>query len=246
MADDRIPENWASDNDTASSLKEDDEQEMTPGPPGMSSRHGLPTSTMMPAQPSAEHSPTSHMSAGPYLTEMPVRGGSYQQQLMGGELHQEQSHFVEAAPMTTQSASMHGPNALPLHDMFPSPHDTSRRPSMFPPPAEYASPATPAVYPGGWQSTTAAPSSSPMYSYPPQQPGPQQAFVGQHGVPMPHGQQFMASSNFDGLTRTNHDPSHGSMYRPTNLGHNPGQQTSVYSGYSTSNVKMEAARNSIV
>jgi hypothetical protein len=217
MAEDKIPENYQSENDDGTQVREEDEQDPTSvgtnvSPPKMPPSHPL----MQPA--STDHSPAGALQGGPFIGELPVRGPQYAQAMMHSDLGPEH-HFVE-------------PGSMPIHDMVPSPHDSSRRPSIFSTTNEYTSPPGTGMYSQQWQPGTTAPTTTSMYAFTTQQttqtPG---SYVTQPGVQLPQGQQYLGHG-FDGMPRGAFDPNQGHMFRPGPVG--PATVHTPYTNYLSS------------
>ncbi|KAI9167492.1 hypothetical protein HJFPF1_03620 [Paramyrothecium foliicola] len=201
MAEDKIPESYASDNDDGSFVKEEDDQEITRG---RSAALATPTS---------EQSPVSSLHTGPFINDLPMRP-QFSHPIMP-DMSTQHAHFVEGTgiPVQTQPPVNSGNGGLPL-DMVQSPHDTSRRPSIF---SDYASPGASNIYPQQWQPGSTTANTSPLYAYTTAQASTQQPSFVNSAVPMGHGQAFMAT-NFEGSPRPSYDPTANAMFRANELG----------------------------
>ena len=213
VADDKIPDNYQSDNDDNSQSRDDDHGThpmVSSASPGKATAHPL-----MQATAGDEHSPIGN----PFMGELPVRAGHYTNPMMHSDLNASQHHFVENGGIGVGGQAPLQPS---MQDMVPSPHDSSRRASLYTTtPSEYGSPASNVVFSQQWQQpVTTAPSSTPLYAFTPQQQGGpgQGPFVPQPGVAVPSGQQYISNHFHDGgLPGRGFDPnvqSHGSIFRP--------------------------------
>ncbi|KAI1376790.1 hypothetical protein F4677DRAFT_445112 [Hypoxylon crocopeplum] len=214
MPNDRLAQGYLSETEDVTPGREDGEQNPTPNSSSASPQRASVPQTLITQTHthSTEQSPTAQMSSDAFVGEMPVRGTQYTQPILGPEMATERQTFVEAPSLPSQ-APLHPASNLGLHDsMYTSTHDSSRRSSMFTSPSEYASPATPNMYPQ-WQTGSAAPSNPPVYAFPQQTANTHPPFVGHPGVSIPQNQQYMGTS-FDSLPRTSHDTQHGGMQRP--------------------------------
>lgn len=222
MPNDRLCQGYVSDTEDLTPGREEVEHKLSPNSSSASpQRANVSHALMAQAQVhSTEQSPSAQMSGDTFVGDVAVRGGQYTQPVLGAEMTTERQSFVEAPNMSSQ-APLNPTTNLGLHDMYTSPHDSSRRSSMFTSPSEYASPATPTMYPQ-WQTGSTAPSNPSVYTFPQQANSAHQSFVGHAGVAMPQNQQYLSTS-FDGLARPSHDTQHSGMLRPLH-------QTS-YSGY---------------
>ncbi|KAI1645396.1 uncharacterized protein F4817DRAFT_317894 [Daldinia loculata] len=210
MPNDRVSQGYVSDTEDVTPGRDEGEHNPAPNSSSSSPQRANMPQTLMTQSHSTEQSPTTQISGDAFVGEMPVRGTQYPQPVLGTEIGTERQTFVEAPSMPSQ-APLHPSTNLGLHDMYTSPHDSSRRSSMFTTPSEYASPATPTMY-QQWQTGSAAPSNPSAYTFP-QQPGnAHQPFVGHTGVPMAQSQQYMGAS-FDGLPRGGHNTQHDGMIR---------------------------------
>lgn len=111
----------------------------------------------------------------------------------------ERSNYGETSTIGNHEQTYnHGHLGLP--EMYPSPQETSRRPSVFNSPTDYASPATPVVY-SPWPSS---------YAFQPPPPGGVQGFGGQMA------QGSYATTSIDGLPRA--DMHHADVFAHRSAG----------------------------
>lgn len=208
MHDDRVGQGYISDTEDVTPIKEDGGHNTTPNSSSSSPQRTSIAQALIPPTQSTEQSPTTQMSSDAF-GEMPVRGAQYSQPVLGPEITAERHSFVETPTMSSQ-ASLQTTTNIGLHDMYTSPHDNSRRSSMFASSSEYASPATPTMY-SQWQTGSTAPSNPPVYAFPSQTGNAHQSFVGHAGVSMTQNQAYMGS--FDGLPRSSHDTQNSGILR---------------------------------
>ncbi|KAI8964118.1 hypothetical protein F5Y11DRAFT_364433 [Daldinia sp. FL1419] len=211
MPNDRVSQGYVSDTEDVTPGRDEGEHNPTPNSSSSSPQRANMPHTLMAQPHSTEQSPTTQISNDTFVGEMPVRGTQYSQPVMSTEIGPDRQTFVEAPSMPSQ-APLHPSTNLGLHDMYTSPHDSSRRSSMFTTPSEYTSPATPTMY-QQWQTGSAAPSTPSAYTFPQQTSNTHQSFVSHTGVPMAQNQQYMNTTSFDGLSRGSHDAQHGGMIR---------------------------------
>lgn len=208
MAEDKLPESYPSENDDGSLVKEEDEQDISPTK--SAATHGLiPT-------PTTDHSPAATMNGSSFMSDLPVRGHSYPTPVMQ-DLAPDQHAFVEGGGMPVNGqAPAHATGGNMGIDMgVPHPHDSSRRPSLFSAPADYATQNGTTLYTQQWQPGSTAPNTSSMYSFTHQQTNPPPPFVNS-GVPMNQSQPYLSPS-FDNLTRAGYDPNQASIFRTSNV-----------------------------
>ncbi|KAI0010301.1 hypothetical protein F4779DRAFT_315729 [Xylariaceae sp. FL0662B] len=227
MPDDRLGQGYVSDPEDLNPLRDDGDQNPTPASSNASPQRANTSQPLIPQSHNAGGSPASQMSGEGFVGDIPVRSAHFPQPVMGPEMTAERPAFVEATSMPGQP-SLHTTASLGLQTMYTSPHDSSRRSSIFASPSEYASPATPTMYPQ-WQTGSAAPSNAPVYAFPQQAASGHPPFVGQPGVEMPQNQQYLGAG-FDGLPRGPHDAHHGNIYRPGGVGQSSLPQPN-YPGY---------------
>ncbi|PHH76712.1 hypothetical protein CDD80_1309 [Ophiocordyceps camponoti-rufipedis] len=213
MAEDKMPDKYASDNDDGSLVKVEAEH------------HGSkPASAHCLIHPPATAPANGHALHGSYMGDLPVRGASFHPPMIQTELPPQQQHpFVEGGglPVNEPSAVSAAPLGL---DLVASPHhESSRRPSVF---SDYASTSGGSLYSTQpWQQTsTGGPNAPPLYAYtaqqqPAQQPAP---YVNQPVISP--GQSFMTTS-FEGSPRPEYDANGNSLFRPSDMSSAPvGQQ----------------------
>ncbi|KAJ6444795.1 kinesin [Purpureocillium lavendulum] len=205
MAEDKVPESYTSDNDDGSfNIKEEDE-------------HDVQRSKASVAHPLA-HTPTTaatnghglHGGPSPFMGDLPVRGTPFHPPMIQTDIAPQQHSFVESngLPVSDQSTVSTGSGGLTI-DLVTSPHDGSRRPSVF---SEYASPGGGSMYHQPWQQGSTGPNSSSMYAYTAQQATSQQpAFVSQ-AVTLNAGQPFMTNS-FESSPRPEYDANGNAIFR---------------------------------
>ncbi|PHH82348.1 hypothetical protein CDD83_3297 [Cordyceps sp. RAO-2017] len=224
MAEDKLPESYASDNDEAAFVKDEEpHHDLQRSKPAAAAAHCLGhTPTTAPAN---GHGGL-HGAAGAYMGDLPVRGTPFHPPMIQTEMAPQQHSFVESGglPVNGQAAVSGGGGALSL-DLVTSPHDTSRRPSVF---SEYASPSAGSIYSQQWSQSSAGPNAPSLYAYTAQQPPAQPpAFVNQT-VQISPGPSFMGSS-FEGSPRPDYDASGNSLFRTGDMSQTPvSQQQSYY------------------
>ncbi|KAI1501260.1 hypothetical protein F5X99DRAFT_207262 [Biscogniauxia marginata] len=227
MSDDRLSQGYMSDTEELGPIRDDNtDQNPTPISSSASPQRANQQQSLIPQTQSTDQSP-SHLPGDNFAGEMPVRGTQYSHQVLGSEIGAERPGYVEGPNIASQP-SLHPSNNMGLHDIYPPQHESSRRSSMYTSPSDFASPATPSLYPQ-WQSS-AAPSSSSLYTFPPQTASAHPPFVGQPGVPMAQNQQYMGGA-FDGLARGSHDAHPGNVFRPGGVSQSPIPHQSGYTNY---------------
>lgn len=114
-------------------------------------------------------------------------------------------------PVNSQSSVHSAGNNIPI-DIGVSPaHDNSRRPSIFNSPAEYGGQNGTNLYTPQWQTASAAPNTSAIYTFTQQQPNASAAAFVNPGVAMNQNQSYMGAP-FDGISR-GYDPNQPAMFR---------------------------------
>ncbi|KAI1102248.1 hypothetical protein F4804DRAFT_273908 [Jackrogersella minutella] len=226
MSNDRIGQGYVSDTEDVTPGREDGDHNPTPASSSASPQRTSISQTLMAQAHSTEQSPTTQISGDTFVGDMPVRGTQYPQPVLGSDMTTERQAFVDAPNMSNQAPIHHGTN-MGLHEIYSSPHESSRRSSLFTSPSDYTNPTTPTMY-QQWQTGSAAPGNPSVYTFPQQAGAAHQPFVGHTGVPMPQNQQYMGTS-FDGLPRGGHDAQHSGMLRalpqpgyPNYIPHEPG------------------------
>ncbi|KAI0180136.1 hypothetical protein GGR52DRAFT_228936 [Hypoxylon sp. FL1284] len=246
MTKDKAPLGYLSDNEDGNSGRDDGEPNPASHSSSSSPQRPSISQTLIAPPHSTDQSPTTQMSSDAFA-DVGVRGSAYSQPVLSADLAAaERQSFVETPTLSSQ-ATMHSTTSLGLHDMYnTSPHDTSRRSSMFTTPSEYQSPATPTMYSTQWQTGSAAPSSAPVYaSFPSQGTGStggaahqhhqhhqhhHQPFVTHSGIAIPQPQPYMNTSDFT---------PHGGMLRPLGSSY-PGYMSHDTTGHLTAaNTKTE-------
>ncbi|KAJ4202987.1 Hypothetical protein NCS54_01034000 [Fusarium falciforme] len=208
MADDKIPETYASGNDDEGSIPKDEEDQDAPSTK-LSTVHGL-----MPSSTTHSHSSGPSLHGTPFLDNLPVRGNQYPPSMMP-EMPQEQHTFVEGSnlPVNSQS-SVHSTGGSLAMDMGvpPPAHDSGRRSSIFSAPAEYGGQNGSTMYAQQWQQPgSTAPNASSMYTFTQQPANPSASAFVNPAVPMNQTQSYMGAS-FDGLPR-GYDPNQPPIFR---------------------------------
>jgi hypothetical protein len=173
-------------------------------------------SAALSATPTSEQSPAGNLQAGPFISDLPMRP-QFAHPIIP-ELPTQAHQFVEGPGMGVQSQQSVNPanGNMPL-DMVQSPHDTSRRPSIF---SDYASPGTNGIYPQQWQPGSSTANTSPMYAYTTTQTNSTQPSFVNHGVPLNQGSAFMGTS-FEGSPRPSYDGGSNPMFRANELSQTP-------------------------
>ncbi|KAI5928756.1 hypothetical protein F4810DRAFT_22710 [Camillea tinctor] len=227
MSDDRLSQGYLSDTEELGPVRDDNtDQNPTPVSSSASPQRANQQQSLLAQAQSTDQSPN-HLPGENFAGDMPVRGTQYPHQVLGSEMGTERSGYVEG-PNIANQPSIHPSNNLGLHEIYTGPAEPSRRSSLFTSPSEYASPATPSLYPQ-WQGST-APSNSSIYTFPPQTANAHPPFVPQPGVSIAQSQQYIGAG-FDGLQRSTHDTHHGSVFRPGGVSQSPIPHQSSYPNY---------------
>lgn len=246
MTDDKIPDNYQSDNEENSPIKDDEDQDTISGPSTISPhRPGVQTliaparvaastipTNVSPGAQGSEHSPSTGLSSAgqnttPFMGELPHRSHPPPYpppQILHPDIGSEQHPgYVDSSgiPVGSSSSPMGtGHSGMSLQEMLPNPHEASRRSSIFSPTTEYSGPtASSSVYQTWPQSSTAA-NTSPLYAFPPQQGQAQpqhNSFVSQAPVQLPSHNQGYIGQPFEPLSRNTYDSTHDSLFRPGNV-----------------------------
>ncbi|KAI1393760.1 uncharacterized protein F4822DRAFT_424223 [Hypoxylon trugodes] len=208
MPNDRVAQGYLSDTEDVTPGREDGEHNPTPTSSSASPQRTNLSQPIMGHNHSTDQSPTTQIPSEAFVGEMPVRGAQYAQSVLPPDMTAERQTYVDPAASMSSQPPLHPPPPanLGLHDMYTSPHDASRRSSMFTTPSDYTNPATPTLYQQWQHPGSTAPSNQSVYAFPQTNSAPQ-SFVGHPGVQMQHSQQYMSAS-FDGLPRTSHDAQH--------------------------------------
>jgi hypothetical protein len=212
MAEDKVPENYASDNEDGTLLKDEDDLEMQ-RPKVNAQQHCVvqPPTT----GPGSAQQPL-HGGHGPFMGELPVRGTSFNGAMLPADMSSQPHTFVDSNGITvTDQATVTAPNGALTLDLVTSPHDSSRRPSVF---SEYASPGGGNLYTQQWQQTgSTGPGQAPMYAYTPTQGNQQPPFMGQT-VPIGANQQYIGGT-FEGSPRPEYDTNGAPIFRTGDMSH---------------------------
>ncbi|KAG6140722.1 hypothetical protein E4U12_005959 [Claviceps purpurea] len=224
MAEDKFPDMYVSDNEDGPSLEENGDDMHRSQADARQQQQCLvhtPTAGLPPAQ-------GLHGGHGSYMSEIPLRDRSYHSESMTAEIASQPHPFennggntVTDHPVATAS------NPGMTLDLVPSPHDNSRRQSVF---SDYSSPVSNNMY--QWQQTTSAgPSQAALYSYtPPQVSAPQTSFIGST-VSMNPVPTFLNHS-FEDAERSEYDTNGGaSMFRTGDMPHSSGPGSHQGGGY---------------
>ncbi len=251
MSEDKIPDNYQSD-DEGSPIKEDeDEQDVLRGPSILSPRrpaaqilmaHGrTTTSSETPTMaPSSVHggdhnpgsgglTPTTTSTTHSYLSELPHRNHpafpppALMHHEIGSEHH---TAYVDGGSGIgvghSQNPMADSHSGVAMQQIVPSPHETSRRSSMYNPTADFsAAPASSSMYPAWQQGSTA--------SWQQAQAQAQVQAQSPHGSFVSQSQGYMGHT-FEPLPRGSYDTVHDNMFRAGNA---PGPSgAGSQSGYS--------------
>ena len=220
MADDKIPENYQSDEED-DDIPKDDDDEADPAPasstasPPKASDHGLLST------PSTDQSPAGTLHGGPFLGDLPVRGHQYHQPtLMQPDLSAGQPNFVEANSMGVNSNQppLSQATSIPLPETFSDPQAPNRRPSLYASPTEYGNTSASGMY-QTWHQTN-PPSTPSLYSFnhQHQQPSHQSgSYVDQQPVSLTQTTQFPETASFDSMQRSSYETAPTSLYRTTSV-----------------------------
>ena len=234
MTEDRVPENYASDEDGTQVVKEEDEAELQLSQPNGNTH-------IHPGQPPIQGPPPSsqgiHDSHGSFMGDLPVRGTPFNPNILPGEMQpqaqaqaQTQPHhsFVDSSAIAVNdpTGAMAAATGSLTLDMVQSPHDNSRRPSVF---SEYASPGGTTMYAQPWQQPgSGGPGSSAVYSFTPAQNGPAQGSFMGHGMPMNTSQSFMGGSFEGSPPRQEFDANGAPIFRGGEMSHHQMNQQQGY------------------
>lgn len=206
MAEDKVPESYGSENDDGAFVKEDEEVEASRTTPSA-------TNAIRPVL-RTDSASLSGLPGDGFMGELPMRGSQFQPPMMNdmGSQHS----FVEGTPM-----QVHGQNGVGSGggsnlslDMVPSPHDVSRRPSVF---SDFPSPGGGNLYAQQWQPGATGQNGSPMYAYASQQQGMDTSSFVSQGVPISTNQSFMSNGSFEEAPRPAYDGNQNGMFRTDDL-----------------------------
>ncbi|KID89318.1 Ydr124wp-like protein [Metarhizium guizhouense ARSEF 977] len=223
MAEDKLPENYASENEDGNFPKDEEDHELQR--PKANTQHHCAVQTPTTGPGSAQ---TLHGGHGPFTGELPVRGHSFNPSMLPADIPSQPHTFMDSNGITvTDQASVTAPSGPLALDMVTSPHDTSRRPSVF---SEYASPGGGNMYAQQWQQPqpgSTGPGQGSMYAYTPTQGNPQQPpYIGQ-GVPMNPNTPFIGGS-FEGSPRPEYEANGPPIFRTGDMPHAPVNQSQGY------------------
>lgn len=204
MAEDKVPESGVSENDdTGSFIKEDEDVE--PAPKSASSLG----STMRPSV-RTDAATLSGMPGDAFIGELPMRGSQFQPPMMSDMAPQHS--FVDNGSMAHGQTGVSATGSSLTLDLAPSPHDVSRRPSVF---SDFPSPGG-SMYPQQWQASSNGTNGSPMYAYASQQPNMESSAFVSPGVPMDPNQSFMTAS-FEEAPRPSYSTGQAGMFRQDDM-----------------------------
>ncbi|TFB00902.1 Uncharacterized protein CCMA1212_007293 [Trichoderma ghanense] len=212
MAEDKMPESYASDNEDATFIKDEDDHDGRSKP---LAAQCLPHPTASePSSASSIRPPTflNNAYAPPMIAEIPPQQHTF---VEGGTMS-----VHSGQPVTTTAATN---MAL---EMVPSPHDASRRPSVF---SEYASPGG-NLYSQQWPQGSTTTNASTMYPYAQQQPPAQPAPFVASGVSITPNQSFIANS-FEAPHRSEFDQNVNPIFRSGDLPQAPAVNQQQGYGY---------------
>ena len=198
IADDKMPEHCQDETEGRSQMHEKrDEQNAGTSRRGLTSPRSVAPHGLMPTHSAPGSTVPGGLTSQPFLSELPVRGGTHlSTQMVHADMNPEQqSSFVEGGNLGTVGGAPihHGATNLPMSEILTSPHEPpDRRQSfVFNPPADFHhAPANTTMYPQHWQSSSAAPAASPMYtSFAHQQAPPTPTYGTQPAIGMQQSQQ---------------------------------------------------------
>ena len=236
MADDKLPEFSQGESEERLNMHEKhEEEEPSTARRALSSPRPVAPHTLMPTA----HSGPGGLPSQPFLSELPVRGGTHlPTQMVHPDINPEQqSSFVENGSMASVGGASihHGATSLPMSEILASPHDVpDRRQSfVFNSPAEFhQASANTTMYSQHWQSSSAAPAASPLYTSFGHQPTPPNPTYGtQPAIGLQQNQQQYMTQAYDTMARTpSFDASQSHIFRP---GVNQGEvgHAQGYTGY---------------
>ncbi|KAL7786734.1 hypothetical protein V8C37DRAFT_287279 [Trichoderma ceciliae] len=222
MAEDKMLESYASDTEDAGFIKDEEDHDV--------SRPKLPAAQCLPHPTSAEASSATSIRGPTFMNDMTVRANAFPQSMIP-EITPQQHTFVEGNTMSVHSGQPVATTAAGniALDMVASPHDASRRQSVF---SDYASPGG-NIYGQQWPQASTATSGSSMYPYAQQQTSAQSTpFVGS-GVSMTPNQPFIAST-FE-AHRNDYDQNGNQIFRSGDLAQAPPVNQQQGYGYAMSN-----------
>jgi hypothetical protein len=202
MADDKVPDNYQSDDDMDTCIAREEEGNDISGRASRISPSNAAGPHSIISGASSDHSPAT-LQGAPFMSDIPVRGPQYPPTMLPPEINPNQHSYVESGsiPVVTQPP-LQGHSSMHMQDMIPSPHDTGRRTSLFSSPAtDFPTGSGPNLYSNTWQQSTTAPTNAALYAFNTQTQTPPQSasnFVPQQGVPP----QYLGSQ-YHGLPHPN-------------------------------------------
>ncbi|KAM3509080.1 hypothetical protein MY10362_000789 [Beauveria mimosiformis] len=219
MSEDKVPENYVSENDeTGSLIKEDEDVEPT-AKPGTSMGDAMRPSVRTDAA-------TLSGLSGPgdaFIGDLPMRGSQFQPPMMN-EMTPQHNHVDNGSMQVHSQAGVSATSSNLTLDLVPSPHEVSRRPSVF---SDFPSPGG-TIYSQQWQTSSNGTNGSPMYAYAAQQPSMEAGPFVSPGVPMDPNQTFMTTS-FEEAPRPGYSAGQPSIFRPDDMSQGNVAQASGYS-----------------
>lgn len=221
MAEDKMPESYASDNEDATFIKDEDDHDARSKPLA---------AQCLPHPTSSEPSSATSIRPPTFINDMTVRANAFPTSMIA-EIPPQQHTYVEGGTMSVHSGQPVATTAAAniALDMVASPHD-SRRPSVF---SDYASPGG-NLYSQQWPQASTTTNASTMYPYSQQQAATQPTpFVGS-GVSMTANQPFIASS-FEAPHRNEYDQNGNPIFRSGDLSQAPPVNQQQGYGYAMSN-----------
>ncbi|TQV92621.1 kinesin [Cordyceps javanica] len=218
MSEDKVPENYISENDETGSFNKEDEDVEPPAKP--STTMG---STMRPSIRTDAAALSSLPGPGDaFIGDLPMRGSQFQPPMMN-DIAQQHS-YVDNGPIQVHGqAGVSATGSNLTLDLVPSPHDVSRRPSVF---SDFPSPGG-TMYSQQWQASSNGTNGSPMYAYAAQQPNMEAGPFVSPGVPMDPSQSFMTAS-FEEAPRPGYSAGQPGMFRADEMSQGNVAQTTGY------------------
>ncbi|KAJ4153195.1 hypothetical protein LMH87_009695 [Akanthomyces muscarius] len=203
MSEDKVPENYPSENDEAGSfVKEDEDVEPTAKP---STTIG---GTMRPSVRTDAATLSGLPGSGDaFISDLPMRGSQFQPPMMN-DMGPQHSYVDNGGMQVHGQAGVPATGSNLTLDLVPSPHDVSRRPSVF---SDFPSPGG-TMYPQQWQASSNGTNGSPMYAYAAQQPNMEAGPFVSPGVPMDPSQPFMTAP-FEEGPRPGYNAGQPGMFR---------------------------------
>lgn len=203
MSEDKVPENYPSENDEAGSFaKEEEDTEPTAKsstPMGGSMRPSVRTDAA-----------TLSGLPGPgdaFIGDLPMRGSQFQPPMIN-DMGPQHSYVDNGGMQVHGQAGVSATGSNLTLDLAPSPHDVSRRPSVF---SDFPSPGG-TMYPQQWQASSNGSNASPMYAYAAQQPNMEAGPFVSPGVSMDPSQSFMTAP-FEEGPRPGYNTGQPGMFR---------------------------------